>query len=162
MAEANTVPGDQLTATITRLAALAWPIARDELATAVIEPLGWSLTTAPGGTFIEADDHLPINRTIVEFGFARGQLSTITFDACDVVVDESPWRTGFLQDAFVAALNATSAALGPASTQKKGKTPKAVWELPNEARLELTKLEMAVTITLNGAEYARALRILER
>lgn len=161
MADATVVPAERVAALLAQLAALSWPIPQDDVP-ALVTDLGWAVVPGTEGADLEAETDFALNRAIADFSSDKGELTSISFDLTDVVVDETPWRAAFLRDAFADIAAAAIEALGPPSKRIMKPRAKAWWELANGGRITVSTLDVSVVAEVTSARYADVMRNLAR
>jgi hypothetical protein len=159
MAEANAASPEQIASLLARFAALTWPVPQDDLPS-LVGALGWSVTSDSGEGDVLADSALPINRPTAQLTCIRGELNSVSFAVTDVVLEQTPWRAGFLQDAFADIVAGATQALGSPAKRTRKPSPEVRWELANGGRVTITMLSASISVAVDSARYADALRTL--
>ena len=161
MTDARLVPGGVLSPALSTFASLTWPVPDSKLP-GLISALGWSVLPGTEDPYLKADTGFDINRQIADFSSHDATLTSVSFRVSDVVVDETPWRDDFLQDAFASAVDCASRALGRWSSRSRGSRPQAVWDLPSGGHITISRAKSSVSVEVESAEYAGATRCLSR
>jgi hypothetical protein len=159
MAEANATSAEQIAALLSRFAAVTWPVPEAEVS-ALVNTLGWSVTSDSGKGIVLADSALPINRSDAELTCVRGELNSVSFAVTDVVLEQTPWREEFLRDAFADVVDGATQALGAPAKRLRKPNPQVRWELANGGRVTITMLSVSISVEVASAHYAEALRTL--
>ena len=157
MVNPRMVDADVLAAALRTLAAVSWPVPIGDVP-ALVAALGWTVVPGTEGEFLKADTGWPVSRTTADFSSDRFGLTEVSFPVSDIVLDKTPWRADFINDALSTAVATATAELGGPSTRIRKPNPKVWWDLPNGGRITVSAIELAVSVDVHSAEYSAVMR----
>ena len=144
---------EQLTPILNVLTGIVWPCPESRIPV-VIDVLGWEFIA--DRVHVEADTHLPLNRTTGEFAHPHGSLTRLSFPVSDAVNTADPRSAAVLEQSFLAVIGEMECVLGPASGQDGNED--VWWDLESGGRVHLERLSRFLDVQVLSQQLADAER----
>jgi len=144
---------EQSTPILNVLTRIVWPCSESQIP-AIIALLQWEFVA--DRVHVEANTHLPLNRTTGEFAKPHGSLTRLSFPVSDAI-DSTDSRSGaVLEQSFLSVIREVESVLGPMSGQDDNED--VWWDLDSGGRLHLERLSRFLEIQLLSQQLADAER----
>jgi len=144
---------EQLAPILNVLRGIIWPCPESRIPV-VIDVLGWEFIA--DRIHVEADTHLPLNRTTAEFAKPHGSLTRLSFPVSDAIDNTDPRSAAVLEQSFLAVIGEMECVLGPASGQDGNED--VWWDLESGGRVHLERLSRFLDVQVLSQELADAER----
>ena len=135
-----------------------WPLTPDKVP-AAMAGVGWRM--GENGRWEASSIPLYQQNLSAVAGYTEKGLDSISWNAADVVLEESAERDAFMNDAFVGFVKALGGVLGKPKRMRSKLAVTSRWDVSNGCRVEVMNDGSSVTVYIESPRYAQVLRNLE-